>query len=466
MQCPGVAELSSDFAGSPRYVAGSLLAFRYELVCPLGAGGMGIVWVARDTVLNVEVALKLFAHPDREASARAQTEARAAARLAHPAACRVIDYGRTEHDDPFVVTELLSGRPLDDILERRRRLPPVEAVRTLLPILDALETAHASGIVHRDVKPSNLFLAATTRGVQPKLLDFGIARFMGQSTRHTLTGTLVGTPDYMSPEQARGERDVGPETDLWGFSATLYETISGNLPFPGENYNVVLWAIQNSDPVPLTTACACDPALDRIVLRGLRRDPAARWPSAADLARELSLWLLEQGVDTDLCGNSLRWRSPASSRNAVTISIDRERAASAERRSHLRVALAVLVASSVAGTASYALTRATSSPTEERQPPLALARALEVEPAPPPSAVTPRPPAITPAQAPPEPVMALADPAEPAPPRRAPTPTKPAARIAHAPITIPLAPFTPPPRAPLAPPPPKKRNALGYDFGL
>jgi hypothetical protein len=325
---------SSAVMSTRTYEPGHVLAGRYELVRPLGSGGMGVVWFAHDRVLNVEVALKLILHPTSETVARAQTEARAGARLAHPAVCRVADYGRTEEDDPFVVTELLSGETLDEFVDRSGPLTATEAVQTLLPILDALEAAHASGIVHRDVKPSNIFLARSNHRLQPKLLDFGIARWTQEKTRNTTTGSIVGTPDYMSPEQARGCRDVGTATDIWSFSATLYEALTGAVPFRGENYNSVLWTIQNTEPKPITASSPADAELSDIVLRGLRRDIGERWSSAAVFACALSRWLLAQGIDTDVCGNSIRaralWRTEGSgidhrkpcelpSRRAVTV---------------------------------------------------------------------------------------------------------------------------------------------------
>ena len=379
----GVTQVSSAAMSTLTYAPGDVLAQRYELVRPLGKGGMGIVWFAHDRVLNVEVALKLILHPTREAVARAQTEARAAARLAHPAVCRVADYGRTERDEPFVVTELLSGETLEELVDRNGRLTATEAVQTLLPILDALEAAHASGIVHRDVKPSNIFLARSSHRLQPKLLDFGIARWIDENTRNTTTGSIVGTPDYMSPEQARGSRDVGTATDIWSFSATLYEALTGSVPFRGENYNSVLWTIQNTEPVPLTASSAADAELSDIVLRGLRRNVAERWSSATVLACALSRWLLAQGIDIDVCGNSVRdralFRAESSgvdsrepcvlpSRHAITVRSERSAEAPIRRWHYLgmRSVAVVVGVLSLFALAAYSLGLARSEPEQER----------------------------------------------------------------------------------------------------
>src|SRR6187455_1321689 len=196
-----------------RYQPGDLIHDKYQLVRPLGQGGMGTVWVAQNTVLQVSVAVKLIAlgdqHDADETAERLLREARAAARLDHPAIVRVFDFGRTDHGDPFIVMELLHGESLADILARDSRMPGVQAVRAMLPIADALASAHDKGVVHRDVKPENVILSTTEDGrTQPKLLDFGIASLQEKSTRITqekrLTreGSVVGTPAYMSPEQA------------------------------------------------------------------------------------------------------------------------------------------------------------------------------------------------------------------------------------------------------------------------
>jgi serine/threonine-protein kinase len=293
------------------YVPGHALASRYELSRLLGEGGTGVVWVAHDRVLNVEVAVKLVR--EREVTSddftrRAQTEARSAARLAHPAVCRAMDFGLSTYGEPFIVSELLSGESLEDSLERCGRLSATHAVRVLLPILDALGAAHECDIVHRDVKPANIFLAREgQQRLQPKLLDFGIARWLGDVRATSDTG-ICGTPEYMSPEQARGSDHIDARSDLWNFCATLYEVLTGVVPFRGDTWEQVLVAVQSADPEPVTTFCTGDDALSAIVLRGLRRNPDERWQSASELAAELCSWLLACGFETDVCEHSLRAR--------------------------------------------------------------------------------------------------------------------------------------------------------------
>ncbi|HYO95628.1 MAG TPA: serine/threonine-protein kinase, partial [Polyangiaceae bacterium] len=328
-----------------RYRPGTLLLEKYELLQPIAEGGMGIVWRARNRVLDMDVALKISNAPigegvnERAAAAlmrRAVTEARLAAQLAHPAVCRVLDFGMTDTGDACVVTELLHGETLEDVLLERGQLAPREAACMLLPILDGLSAAHAQGVVHRDVKPANIFLARDSQGhLQPKLLDFGIARCTLDSERRTTAGRIFGTPNYMSPEQARGSSEVDDRSDIWSICATLYELVSGQAPFEGENYNAVLWAVQNTEPASLATQGLADDRFWEIVLRGLCKSPHERWSSTSQLARALTRWLLDEGVELDVCGVSLRTRlshsetevtnarlKPTVARRAKTVSTD------------------------------------------------------------------------------------------------------------------------------------------------
>lgn len=293
------------------FVADAVIADKYQLVRRLGMGGMGVVWVAHNRVLDVHVAIKVIdleqaQNPER-IGARLLQEARAAARLAHPAICRVFDFGRTEAGDPFIVSELLHGETLGDLMATRGRVGAVQAVQLLLPVFDGLSLAHAKGIVHRDIKPDNIFLSRDdVSRLQPKLLDFGIARLVDADHQITMDGTLLGTPDYMSPEQARGEADVDHRTDIWSAAVVLYELVSGERPFPGDNYNALLWAIVHESPRPLTETAAGDPELWAILGRALAKDRDERWGSLRELGEALARWLIDRGVTEDVCGGSLR----------------------------------------------------------------------------------------------------------------------------------------------------------------
>jgi len=291
--------------------AGRLLSDKYRLVRPIGEGGMGVVWVAHNEVLDVAVAVKLsrpgHGPQSNRAAERALSEARLAAQLTHPAVCRAVDFGTTDDGEPFVVTELLYGQNLADALARKKRLSAVRAVQTILPILDALSAAHERDIVHRDVKPANIFLA---RGigdrVQPKLLDFGIAQLMGSRDSEP-NGSAQGTPCYMSPEQARAS-EVDFRSDIWSLCVTLYELVAGVVPFLGHDYDTTIEQLQHAEPLPLTAHAAGDVRLSRIVLRGLEKEPSARWASANDLALELAAWLMSHGEHEDASGQLLSAR--------------------------------------------------------------------------------------------------------------------------------------------------------------
>jgi serine/threonine protein kinase len=303
--------------------AGDVVDGRYVLIEPLGKGGMGVVWKARSTALDVEVAVKLVRSsptPSADAFKRMAREAHAAARLGHPAMATVLDFGATPSGDPYVVMELLHGESLGDVLGRERRMDAVRAVATLLPLLDGLREAHDKGIVHRDIKPENLFLAKTSRGrMQPKVLDFGIAKLelsdeTQTQTRLTQDGAVLGSPGYFSPEQARGETDIDLRTDIWSICVVLYELVTGELPFSGANYNALLMSILKETPKPLSAHGYGDDALWRIVQRGLTRDRNKRWASVWELGRALAGWLRDQGVTVDVTSRAIQevWLDPHS----------------------------------------------------------------------------------------------------------------------------------------------------------
>jgi serine/threonine protein kinase len=299
---------------SPRreYAAGDVIGSKYSLLRLLGEGGMGSVWVAENMALKANVALKLIRADVAEASAneRFLSEARLAARLQHAAIVRVFDFGKTEQDEPFIVMELLDGETLGQRLSRMGAIDPTDLCQTLLPIIDALHSAHGHGVIHRDLKPDNVFIAkADGGGVQPKLLDFGIAKLRGESAFHTTkltqAGTLIGSPDYMSPEQARGETDLDPRSDVWALCVLAYECLVGKPPFHGDNYNALLWAIIHDEPVPITVFQAGDSELWRILKTGFAKDRNVRWESARKLGEALAAWLESHGVVEDVCNRSL-----------------------------------------------------------------------------------------------------------------------------------------------------------------
>jgi serine/threonine-protein kinase len=303
------------------YEPGDVIAGKYALEQLLGSGGMGAVFRARNTVIDMPVAIKLIrADLDRDLfSGRLLQEARAAAKLSHPAIVRVFDVGQTALGDPFIVMELLEGEALSATIEREGRLTSVRAVQLLLPIADALSMAHSKGFVHRDVKPDNVFIASGAEGqLQPKLVDFGIVKQDADS--HDLqSGAVVGSPDYMSPEQARGLHDIDSRSDVWSFSVVLYESIYGRAPFDGDNYQVLMENVVRQEPVTLRELSVADETLSRIVAKGMSKEPAERWQTLGQMGKALAHWLHEEGVNEDACGASLesRWLSRSTDPSAL-----------------------------------------------------------------------------------------------------------------------------------------------------
>jgi len=297
------------------YAAGAVIGTKYRLERLLGQGGMGSVWEAKNVALEVAVAIKLIRTEIERSdmNERLLQEARAVARLGHPAIVRVFDVGQTERGEPFIVMELLEGQSLSELLRNEHRLSSIEAVRMLLPIADALSAAHAKGIIHRDIKPDNVFLAREAGELRPKLVDFGIAKLEHRDVASKLTqkGDLVGSPDYMSPEQARGDDDIDQRSDVWAFCVMLYEAITGTPPFDGPNYHALLRAIIEEHPRSLVDLRAADAELSAIVEKGLSKARSDRFQSMQELGASLARWLFGQGVFEDVSGTSIdaRWLS-------------------------------------------------------------------------------------------------------------------------------------------------------------
>ncbi|WP_344289678.1 serine/threonine-protein kinase, partial [Streptomyces synnematoformans] len=259
---------------------GRLIAGRYRLHEPVGQGGMGRVWSARDELLDRRVAVKevVFAADvgDRQRDRllrRMIVEARAAARLNHPGITTVYDV--VEHDGaPVIVMEFVAGGSLAALLRERTRLPVPRVAEIGVQVLEALAEAHAAGVVHRDLKPDNI-LVTDRRAV---ITDFGIAAIADASAGLTTTGGLLGTPAYTSPEQLNGE-PATPASDLWAFGATLYAAVEGRLPFNGSNLWTLRRAVCESEPEPFRHAGA----LVQILTALLTKDPRERatLPTAA-----------------------------------------------------------------------------------------------------------------------------------------------------------------------------------------
>jgi eukaryotic-like serine/threonine-protein kinase len=256
------------------------IAGRYRLERPLGHGGMASVYLARDSELDRDVALKLLADNlggDESLRKRFVREARLAARLSHPNVVSVFDAGE-DGGRPYIVMEYVDGENLAELLSRRGSLPPEEARGLALQAAHGLAHAHAAGLVHRDMKPHNLILR---RDGTLKIADFGIAR-AAETTSLTQAGTVLGTAAYLSPEQALGE-EVTPATDVYSLGAVTYELLAGKPPFEPETL-----ADLASRPAVPELPRGVPPDLEDVVMRCLARNPAYRPRDGAELARELA----------------------------------------------------------------------------------------------------------------------------------------------------------------------------------
>jgi len=267
------------------YESGETILGKYKVLRVVGVGGMGAVLEAENLRTSRRVAIKVLSGVDdaraSTATRRFVNEARAAARLTHPNSVDVLDLEQDAAGALYIVQEFLVGESLYERVTRQRKTPWREALELMLPVMSALAEAHRKGVVHRDVKPENVFLSQAAPGViVPKIIDFGVACMADSDLRLTRTDRVMGTPYYMSPEQASGERELDGQTDVWAVGVVLYEMITGALPFDGPNLEVVMRAIVTGSFTPMRLR---DPGLPAafaaVVERALERDRAARYPT-------------------------------------------------------------------------------------------------------------------------------------------------------------------------------------------
>jgi serine/threonine-protein kinase len=274
---------------------GETIADKYRLVAKLGEGGMGAVYEAVHAVTGRHVAVKLL-NPSTAWSEttveRFLREARVSATIRHRNIVEVLDAGTLADGAPYIVLTLLQGEPLSAILKRSGPLPYREALSIAAEVLEALAAAHREGVIHRDIKPENVFVSTDDRGERAiTLLDFGISKLTNDrpdAVALTRTGGVLGTADYMSPEQVRGDDDVDARTDVWAAGVMLYRMISSRLPFGGKNYNtVVLNVINESVPSLASIVDGVPIRLSEVVEHAMRKDRRERIASAGEFLQRV-----------------------------------------------------------------------------------------------------------------------------------------------------------------------------------
>ena len=278
---------------TPRFVevvgVGDVLLGKYRVEAVLGRGGMGVVVRCMHIALNEPVAIKMMRQdvaPDHAAIERFMREAQAAAKLKSEYVARVSDVGTFEDGTPYMVMEHLEGHDLGELIEHRGKIAVPWAAELMLQTAEALAEAHSLGIVHRDVKPTNLFVTWRTDGTALiKVLDFGVSKVhAGTDLRLTNTQSLLGTPAYMSPEQMRSARLVDPRTDIWSLGVVMYELIEGRRPFEAESFTELCVKVSIDPPAAMESA---PPELQRVILKCLEKNPEQRYGSMSELGRDL-----------------------------------------------------------------------------------------------------------------------------------------------------------------------------------
>jgi serine/threonine-protein kinase len=272
----------------------------YEVVARLGGGGMGVVYEAKGPD-GKRVAIKTLKSAfagDEEIVGRFLSEAKALKAISHKALVEIFSIGQLDDGTHYFIMEFLEGKTFEDVIAHGAPLDSQEVLPWLCEILDALEAVHAHGVIHRDLKPSNLFLARTGVGPQVKIIDFGVAKHTGKSQGHhqTAVSAIVGTPDYMSPEQVSGEK-VTAASDLYALGCVMFEMLTGELPFEDDSeVKKMMMHIEKPPPAPSDRVPAVPKAVDEVVAWMLQKDATKRPPSAIALKRRLETLMGDLGA--------------------------------------------------------------------------------------------------------------------------------------------------------------------------
>ena len=410
-------------------LVGSVLAGRYQVVRRIGEGGMGAVYEAKHTLIGKRVAVKVLLEKLVSKSdfvARLLQEARLASSIGHENIVDVTDFGTTDDGRSFVVMEFLDGESLAELTIREAPLPIERSLRIARQAASALGAAHAKGIFHRDVKPENIYLIRRADADFVKVVDFGISKAVkpngpdegAEAYRLTHTGLLLGTPLYMSPEQARGEEDLDHRVDIWALGVMLYECLTGEVPFRANNYLRIISQVLTHTPLPpsqLRPELGIPDAVEAVVMRAMEKDRARRYQSMGELERDLERLLAgDQNVGL-----------PPAVEGAPAVAV------ATAPRWPLAAAATVVLAGGVAlalmhpGTPASPVTPASSPVTRAVAPPHA--RPVPATPAEvsPPKPVVAAPPALRASAPVPPPRRSHARPEHAPKPGRRPTPTRP-----------------------------------------
>jgi serine/threonine protein kinase len=292
------------------FEAGHVIDGKYRLVRLIGTGGMGSVYEGENVLIRRRVAIKILhaaSTGNTDAIRRFEREAQAAGEIGNDHILEVLDLGSLPTGDRYMVMEYLDGETLAVRIERYGRLTPAQVAPIARQFLTALASAHAAGIIHRDLKPENIFIlrAKAGRADYVKLIDFGISKFSRPFAegehRMTRADAVLGTPCYMSPEQARGARETDVRSDIYSCGVILYESVTGRLPFEGESFNDLMFKIALSDaPSPLTFVPSLDPEFAWLINHAIARDPERRFASAQEFAEALDDWMRKNSLTETL----------------------------------------------------------------------------------------------------------------------------------------------------------------------
>ena len=394
--------------------AGTKLAAKYTLEKPAGFGGMAQLWVAKNDATGAEICVKVLstAHGDPDVVERFRREANAAARLTHRNIVRVFDLVELDESGDLskgknpralaIVMELLRGESLGDVLMKKEKLPLDETLDVALPFLSGLANAHRAGVTHRDLKPDNIFLSTDPDGhVIPKILDFGISK-ASDATPLTHDGEILGTPSFMSPEQARGAKTIDARSDVFSAAIVIYTMLSGKNPFVDESFQSVVTAILERNPAAPE---GVPDEIWKVLSRALEKDPTSRFADAGELASALRLAAGRPTMPTPIVVDRLAASFPPVGSHTTVRKTPDAMTPVDPRRTMRRVVFAVVAASCallfvagvrslVGGSGAPPVPVTSNDPPQESVPPPALS-------APPPTPSTSA--SVEPAPVPPEP---------------------------------------------------------------